>query len=179
MRYSRASDCSQARNAWTEQAIEDYEYVLTADDMPKDKRQYSLNSLAWLLVTGPIELRDADRAKVLAREANSLSPGKDYVQNTLAWALYRCGEYEESRELLLDNVALATNNQKGVDWLCLAMCSHKLNLIDESNNAWNESIRYITNAEESELAELQNLSREVASEIGPAQPKNENEMSRK
>lgn len=174
LRYSRAHDCAQATDVWAKQAIEDYEYVLAASDVPKNKHESSLNSLAWILVTAPTELRNANRARVLARKANALAPGRDYIQNTLAWALYRCGEYEESRELLLDNVSRATNRQKGVDWLCLAMCCHKLNLTEESNNAWNESIRYIASAEESELAELQKLSREVANEIGPAGPERPN-----
>lgn len=173
LRYLRAYDCSHADDVWAKQAIADYDFVLAADDVPNDKYELSLNSLAWLLVTGPIELRDADRARILARKANSRSPGTDYIQNTLAWALYRCGEYRESRELLLDNVSRESNNQKGLDWLCLAMCSHQLNMAEESNNAWNQSIRYIATAEESELEELQKLSREVAIAIGPIEPEAE------
>src|SRR5262249_22726926 len=56
----------------------------------------ALNNLAWVLVTGPLELRDPGRALELSQRAVKLAPTKGTYQNTLGACLCRLGRYREA-----------------------------------------------------------------------------------
>jgi tetratricopeptide (TPR) repeat protein len=82
------------------------------------------NALAWYLVTGPEELRDADEAVTLAARAVRLAPGKSTYTNTLGVALYRAGRYDEAVPHL--RRSLRETDPPAHDLFFLAMCYFKL-----------------------------------------------------
>lgn len=56
----------------------------------------ALNNLAWLLATSPKdELRDPERAVILAQKAVGLKPTAQ-IMDTLAESLYASGKFEEA-----------------------------------------------------------------------------------
>ena len=73
----------------TEAAIAEYEAIIAA--APEYGLAY--NGLAWLLATGPAEVRNAARAVELARKTVEISDDPDY-RDTLAAALAGAGETE-------------------------------------------------------------------------------------
>lgn len=86
----------------------------------------ALNNLAWILVTGPAELRDLDRALSLAQRAVRLAPTKATYQNTLGVCLYRLERYRDAL-LTLEKSQLNGRGQfDGYDFYVMAMCLAKL-----------------------------------------------------
>jgi Flp pilus assembly protein TadD len=74
------------------------------------------NDLAWLLATGPAEVRDAESAVSHARQAVALDAARHQYHNTLGVALYRLERFSEaivelnrSEELDSHNVGVAYN----------------------------------------------------------------------
>lgn len=144
------------------EALKSFQAVLVMDKLTQVDTATAQNNIAWILLTGPQDLRDPNQALALCRAAINVAPGETYVNNTLGLALYRCDEFEEASQLLEENVANPSNTSQAVDWLCLTMCYHRMNLPDKTEAAWNESIRHVINSPKSEVKDLQRLVREVA-----------------
>jgi tetratricopeptide (TPR) repeat protein len=84
------------------------------------------NNLAWLLVAGPKELRDARAALELARKVAEHEPRHFLYLNTLGVALYRNGKYTEAISVLEKSLAAGRGSSDAFDLFFLAMCHHQL-----------------------------------------------------
>jgi serine/threonine protein kinase/WD40 repeat protein len=91
---------------------------------PKYARAH--NNLAWLLLTGPRELRDPAQALPLARKAVELEPKKPVFVNTLGVALYRVGQFAEAIPFLERSLLERKGQTDAFDLFFLAMCHHRL-----------------------------------------------------
>src|SRR5207302_9595369 len=61
------------------------------------------NTLAWIYVAGPVELRDPKQALILIQKAVDRQPKNSNYQNTLGTVLYRSGNYKRAVEVLKPN----------------------------------------------------------------------------
>ncbi len=86
----------QQGGKWKE-AIRCYEEVLGKSPGSAE----AMNNLAWLLATGPGELRDPSRAVDLAERAVRASSEQPAYLNTLGVARYRAGQFREAVDTLL------------------------------------------------------------------------------
>jgi WD40 repeat protein len=84
------------------------------------------NDLAWLLATGPAELRDPAHALVEARRAVELEPDRATFLNTLGAALYRNGKFAEAIPVLERSLRGQAGQADAFDLFFLAMCHHRL-----------------------------------------------------
>jgi WD40 repeat protein len=79
------------------------------------------NQIAWLLATGPTEIRDAQKAADHARRAVALEPNSAAYLNTLGVALCRNDEFDESIATLERSLALNRQQSAAYDLLFLAL----------------------------------------------------------
>jgi alkane 1-monooxygenase len=84
------------------------------------------NDLAWLLLTGPKELRDPAQALPQARKAVELDPEQFLYHNTLGVAQYRNGLYPEAISTLEKSLKARLGKFDGFDLFFLAMCHARL-----------------------------------------------------
>jgi serine/threonine protein kinase/WD40 repeat protein len=84
------------------------------------------NDLAWLLLTGPKELRDPEQALPQARKAVELAPNQQLYLNTLGLALYRTGQFAEAVPVLERSLAAGKGQTDAFDLFFLALCHHRL-----------------------------------------------------
>jgi tetratricopeptide (TPR) repeat protein len=84
------------------------------------------NNLAWLLLTGPKELRDSAQALVEARKAVELEPWQWSYSNTLGVALYRNEKFAEAIPALERSLREQRGQADAFDLFFLAMCHHRL-----------------------------------------------------
>jgi Tfp pilus assembly protein PilF len=84
------------------------------------------NNLAWLLLTGPKELRDADQALSAAQKAVELEREQFTFLNTLGVALYRSGKFAEAVPVLERSLREQNGQADAFDLFFLAMCHHRL-----------------------------------------------------
>ncbi len=84
------------------------------------------NSLAWLLLTGPKELRDPKQALPLARKAVELEPKQSNYINTLGMALYYTEHFADAIPVLERSLREQAGKSDACDLLFLAMCHHCL-----------------------------------------------------
>jgi serine/threonine protein kinase/WD40 repeat protein/Tfp pilus assembly protein PilF len=84
------------------------------------------NNLAWLLLTGPKELRDPAQALPEARKAVAANPDEPLYQNTLGVALYRVGQFAEAVNALEKSLRRGMGKTDAFDLFFLAMCHHRL-----------------------------------------------------
>ena len=84
------------------------------------------NNLAWLLLTGPKELRDAAQALSQARKAVELEPDQYLYRNTLGVALYRTGQFAQAVPVLEQSLAEGKGEADAFDLFFLAMCHQRL-----------------------------------------------------
>jgi serine/threonine protein kinase/WD40 repeat protein/Tfp pilus assembly protein PilF len=84
------------------------------------------NDLAWLLSTGPKELRDPAQALAEARQAVALEPRVANYRNTLGVALYRSGKVAETIPVLERSLSESKGRSDAFDLFFLAMCHHRL-----------------------------------------------------
>jgi serine/threonine protein kinase/WD40 repeat protein len=84
------------------------------------------NNLAWLLLTGPKELRDGTQALVQARKAVELEPDQYLYRNTLGVALYRTGQLAEAVPVLERGLAEGKGETDAFGRFFLAMCHQRL-----------------------------------------------------
>jgi serine/threonine protein kinase/WD40 repeat protein len=84
------------------------------------------NNLAWLLSTGPKELRDPAQALPEARKAVELAPDRSIYHNTLGVALYYTGHFAEAIPVLERSLSEGKGQTDAFDLFLLAMCHHRL-----------------------------------------------------
>jgi serine/threonine protein kinase/WD40 repeat protein/Tfp pilus assembly protein PilF len=84
------------------------------------------NNLAWLLLTGPKELRDPARALSEARKAVALDHDEAFFHNTLGVALYRTEQFAEAIPALEHSLRRAKGQSDAFDLFFLAMCHGRL-----------------------------------------------------
>ncbi len=101
------------------------------------------NDLAWLLLTGPQELRDAKAALPLARKAVEKAPEQSLYVNTLGVALYRTGQYAEAVPVLEKSLKLSNGAHDAFDLLFLAMCRHRLGDADGAKDDRDRAVRWV------------------------------------
>jgi tetratricopeptide (TPR) repeat protein len=84
------------------------------------------NNLAWHLLVGPKDIRDAKEALLLARKAVELPPEEHLYLNTLGVALYRNEKRKEAVAALEKSLAAGKGKSDAFDLFFLAMCHHRL-----------------------------------------------------
>jgi serine/threonine protein kinase/WD40 repeat protein/Tfp pilus assembly protein PilF len=119
------------------------------------------NNLAWLLLAGPKELRDAKAALPPARKAVELEPQTALYLNTLGVALYRNSEYAEAIPVLEKSLAASHGDSDGFDLFFLAMCHHGLGKTDKAKECFERASKWMNEKRDipshwlAELAEFQ------------------------
>jgi WD40 repeat protein len=83
------------------------------------------NELAWLLTTGPVELRDPQTAVTHARRAVELEENKHEHLNTLGVALHRAGHDEEAIAVLNRSLNSSPADEAAFDLIFLALAHLK------------------------------------------------------
>jgi serine/threonine protein kinase/WD40 repeat protein len=126
------------------------------------------NDLAWLLLTGPPELRDAKAALAHARKADELSGSDPLYKNILGVALYRNGQYQEAVPVLEKSLPANKGQFAAFDLFFLAMCHHQLghaaeakDLFDQASHWFEENRGKLTAHDVEELTAFQTEAREV------------------
>jgi Tfp pilus assembly protein PilF len=84
------------------------------------------NNLAWLLLTGPKELRDPAQALPLARKAVALELKRPIYLNTFGVALYNVGQFANAIPVLERSLRENGGQTDAFDLFFLAMCHHRL-----------------------------------------------------
>ncbi|MBI3408694.1 MAG: protein kinase [Planctomycetes bacterium] len=134
---------------------------------PRDS--FAANNLAWLLVTGPTELRDPKRALPLAQKAVELNSNTSAFRNTLGVVHYRLGEYAEAIQHLEKSLTLPKNRLDASDHFFLALCHHRLGDAGKALAHFDQAQRWMKtrrNLTASEQAELKSIQREAEMELG-------------
>jgi hypothetical protein len=126
------------REQHARQAIEVYRNSLeTNPDHPE-----TCNRLAWLYLTAPEPLRDAQAALPLAEKAVRLAPGNELYGNTLGVAYFRAGRYHDAEEALRANLAVHGDTGLAFDLYFLAMCYHQLGATARALDHFNWAVRW-------------------------------------
>jgi tetratricopeptide (TPR) repeat protein len=101
------------------------------------------NNLAWLLLCGPKELRDAPAALPPAREAAKLEPKEWMYLNTLGVALYRNRNYTEAISVLEKSLAASRGVSDAFDLFFLAMCHHQLDESAKARECYDRALKWV------------------------------------
>jgi tetratricopeptide (TPR) repeat protein len=102
----------------------------------------SRNELAWLLVTGPIELRQPSEALELARRTSAYARDQSKYQNTLGVAFYRNKQYTQAIAVLEESLQLGHGTNDGHNLFFLAMCHHRLGHPKEARDCQQRAIEW-------------------------------------
>jgi tetratricopeptide (TPR) repeat protein len=122
---------------------------------PKDAHVNS--AIAWLLVAGPPEMRDPQRAAAIAASGLVLDNKKTMI---LGGAWFRLGRYAQAKEALTDAVQLtdeSSMHQHGERLLFLAMACHRLGHHGEAQKRLAEAERWIKENSGPEDVHLQTI----------------------
>ncbi len=86
--------------------------------------------------------RDLPRALDLLNRAVELSPETDYMLDSLAWAHYRLGHYQEAWEHIRHAISLLAPDkpQDATMWEHYGDIAHALKLSDEARNGWTRAL---------------------------------------
>jgi serine/threonine protein kinase/WD40 repeat protein/Tfp pilus assembly protein PilF len=101
------------------------------------------NSLAWLLMTGPKELRDPNAALPLARKAVELEPKQPRYYNTLGIALYRTGAFKEAIPVLEKSLEMGKGTADAFDLFFLAMCHQRLGEARKAKDCYDRALKWL------------------------------------
>jgi tetratricopeptide (TPR) repeat protein len=104
----------------------------------------ALNDRAWVLATGSIDQRDAERALVLAGQAVALAPGQQVSLNTLGVALYRAGQYAKAVSVLEQSLAAGKGEFDAFDLFFLAMAQHRLGRATQAHACFERAVRWLS-----------------------------------
>jgi Tfp pilus assembly protein PilF len=115
------------------------------------------NNLAWLLVAGPKELRDAHAALPLARMAAQQAPLAALCLNTLGVALYRNGKYTEAISVLEKSLAASRGRSDAFDLFFLAMCHHQLGASARAKDCYDRSLKWVHNQHDMPFSWVEDL----------------------
>jgi serine/threonine protein kinase/WD40 repeat protein/lipoprotein NlpI len=105
------------------------------------KRAPVFNYLARLFVTGPTELRDADKALPLVQEALRLAPNTMAYLNTLGIVYYRLGKYPEAIATLKANVQASQDKPLTMDLFFLAMSYQRRGEAAQAKQCYDQALR--------------------------------------
>jgi WD40 repeat protein/Tfp pilus assembly protein PilF len=122
-------------------AIADYEQILALEPDTKTMALAS-NNLAWIFVTGPAELRDADRALMLAKRACELEPQHSDYLNTLGVVCFRLGQHERAIGLLRQAIEFNEKGATAFDLFFLAMCYQQIGQLNEANHSFDRAVKW-------------------------------------
>jgi tetratricopeptide (TPR) repeat protein len=100
------------------------------------------NLLAWLLLTGPTELRDAKEALLHARAAAETAR-EQLLLNTLGVALYRNAKYAEAISVLERSLASGNGGYDAFDQYFLAMCHAKLGDPTKAKDSFDRAVKWV------------------------------------
>jgi WD40 repeat protein len=100
------------------------------------------NNLAWLLLAGPKELRDAKAALPLARKAVELAPAEGFYLNTLGVALYRNDKVPEAALVLEKSLAAGRGQADAFDLFFLALCHAHLGDAARARDCYDRGARW-------------------------------------
>lgn len=86
--------------------------------------------------------RDLPRALELLNRAVELSPGTDYMLDSLAWVNYRLGHYQEAWEHIRHAISLLPPDkpQDATMWDHYGDIAHALKLRDEARKGWSRAL---------------------------------------
>jgi serine/threonine protein kinase/WD40 repeat protein/Tfp pilus assembly protein PilF len=100
------------------------------------------NNLAWFLLTGPKELRDAKAALPVARKAVELDPKQSLYHNTLGIALYRTGAFKEAIPVLGKSLEMGKGTADAFDLFFLAMCYQRLGDAAKAKDCYDRALKW-------------------------------------
>jgi WD40 repeat protein/Tfp pilus assembly protein PilF len=100
------------------QAVADLQRSLELDP----ERASACNTLAWLYVTGPVELRAPDKALPLAQKAVQKAPKTSTYLNTLGVVYCRLDQYPQAVDALERSLRQGQGQYAAFDLFFLAMC---------------------------------------------------------
>ena len=136
--------------------------------MPHGMANYNL---AWLLMSGPKELRDAQAHLPLARKAAELEPQSALYLNTLGVALCRKGKYTEAFSVLEKSLAASRGRSDAFDLFFLAMCHHQLGEPAKAKDCYDRAVNWVrdqSNIRSEYLTELTAFQAEADALLGHA-----------
>jgi Tfp pilus assembly protein PilF len=134
------------------------------------------NDLAWLLLTGPKELRDPKEALPHARKAVELTPERATYHNTLGVALYRSDQFAEAVPVLEKSLREGKGEADAFDLFFLAMCQQRLGHAAAARDcfdravAWRKAQANLSPAWAKELEAFEAEAREALGLPGRAKP---------
>jgi tetratricopeptide (TPR) repeat protein len=128
----------------------------------------ALNNLAWVLATGPDNIRDPERGLGLVQRAVRLAPHKGTYQNTLGVCLLRLGRYREAALAFEKSLAFGRGQFDGYDLFFLSMCQSGLNDLDRAVSSYERGCRWqqTTRLTAHEKEELERFRREAEQSLG-------------
>ena len=101
------------------------------------------NNLAWVLVAGPVKLRDAKEALLVAERAVKLAPDEWFYLNTLGVAQYRNGLHKEAVLTLEKSLSRSRGEFDAFDLFFLAMCHAKLGDGAKANDCLDRAVKAV------------------------------------
>jgi tetratricopeptide (TPR) repeat protein len=118
----RLANCRAAEGAH-EEAIQLLERAVQVNP----SQPWLCNNLAWLYVTGPERVRNAEKALSLAQRAVAVTPDNEAYQHTLSVVYYRLGKFDQAVDILQAVTKPATSKRmEALTQLFLAMSYHRL-----------------------------------------------------
>jgi GlpG protein len=145
-------------------ALADYRRAIEIDENDHG----SLNSAAWLMTTAPDpNLHDYRRAVNYARRAVRHAPDDASYLNTLGVALYRIGEWRETRDTLARAMA-ARDGGGACDWLFAAMADFRLGNEAEARRWLAKATAWLDAHPDDQNAFLDGAREEAATLLGEA-----------
>jgi tetratricopeptide (TPR) repeat protein len=103
------------------------------------------NNRAWELATGPIVIRDVERAQVLIQQAVGLDPGKQVSLNTQGVVQYRAGRHADAVTTLERSLAAGRGQYEAFDLVFMAMAHRMLGQLDEARDCYDRAVRWMQN----------------------------------
>jgi tetratricopeptide (TPR) repeat protein len=126
------------------------------------------NTLAWIYVAGPVELRDLKQALILIQRAVDQQPKNSNYQNTFGTVLYRSGNYQRAVEILKSNAEHNSAAYPVFDWIVLAMSYQALGQASQARACYERAglARKIVNLSPGQFEELNVLWAEADALLG-------------
>lgn len=104
------------------------------------KEPDNFQALNYVGFTLAEENRDLERALKLLTKANELSPDQSYIVDSLAWALYRSGKYDDALREIKRAIKLGESSGDAAIWDHYGDIAMKKGLRDEARRAWRKAI---------------------------------------